>query len=194
MEQIIARSIVDAVPGPGRGHNIERPGSLSSVALTVAQREVVSAYSPSVIAGLLRVIDFALIFIAGLTLYFGYDLPVEESRWPYYLCTVGIAATTIVFFQVVDIYQVHQLRKGFLQITRLLLSWCLAFILFGGASYVARLLSAWLEIWLAAFFCVGMTALVFKRLLLRALVRKWAKDGRLDRRTIIVGATKMGRD
>jgi hypothetical protein len=121
---------------PDRGHNIERPGSLSSVALNVAERKVVAAYSPSVIAGLLRVIDFALIFIAGLTLYFRYDLPVEESRWPYYLYTVGIAATTIIFFQVVDIYQVHQLRKGFLQIRRLLLSWCLAFILSG-----ARLMS-----------------------------------------------------
>ena len=192
MEPIIARSIVDAAPTYGRGHKIEHRRPLSSVALAVAERKVVSAYSPIVIAGVVRVIDFALISIGGLTFYFGYSLPVEESGWPYFLFTFGIAATTVVFFQIVDIYQVHHLQMGFLRITRLVLCWCLVFILFAGASYVARLHSASSQIWFAAFFCAGMAALVSKRLVLGALVRKWAKDGRLDRRTIIVGADENG--
>jgi Undecaprenyl-phosphate glucose phosphotransferase len=192
VEPIIARSIVDAVPIHGSGHKIGRPQSLSSVALIVAEQEVVSAYSPTVIAGVLRVVDFALIAIGGLTLYFGYGLPIEVSGWPYFLLTFGIAVTTVIFFQAVDVYQVHRLQTGFSQITRLVLCWCLVFILFVGASYVARLHNASLEIWFAAFFCSGVAALVIKQLLLRALVRQWAKDGRLDRRTIVVGADENG--
>jgi Undecaprenyl-phosphate glucose phosphotransferase len=189
---IDARSIVDAAPTHVRGHKVEHQRALSSVALAVAERKVNSAYSPVVISGLVRAIDFALISISGLTLYFGYNLPIAESAWPYFLFTFGIAATTVVFFQIVDMYQVHHLRRRFLQITRLALCWCLVFILFAGASYVARLHSASSQIWFAAFFGVGIVALVSKRLVLAALVRRWAKDGRLDRRTIIVGADENG--
>jgi Undecaprenyl-phosphate glucose phosphotransferase len=192
VEPIIARSIVDAVPIRGSGHKIGRSQSLSSVALAVAERKVVSAYSPSVIAGLLRVIDFALISIGGLALYFGYSFRAEESGWLYFLFTFGIATTTVVFFQIVSIYQVYDLQKRFLQITRLVACWCLAFILFAGASYVGKLHSTSWQIWFAAFFCVGMASLVAKRLALLTLVRKWAKEGRLDRRTIIVGADENG--
>ncbi len=42
--------------------------------------------------------------------------------------------------------------------------------------------------WLTAFFVLGLGVLIAERLFLRTLVRNWARQGRLDRRTIIVGS------
>ena len=192
MEPIVARSNVDIASTHDRLRKVERRRPLSSVALAVAERQVSSAYSPVVIAGVVRAIDFALISITGLTLYFGYDLPVAGSAWPYFIFTFGIAITSVVLFQAVDVYQLHHFQMRFAQITRVALCWCLVFVLLAGASYVAGLNGAPSQLWFAAFFGAGMAALVATRLVLHALVRKWAKDGRLDRRTIIVGADENG--
>ena len=57
---------------------------------------------------------------------------------------------------------------------------------------MARLDDASLRIWFAAFFCAGIVALISERFAVRAVLGKWAKEGRLDRRTIIVGADEHG--
>src|SRR6266550_2341067 len=44
----------------------------------------------------------------------------------------------------------------------------------------------------SAFFFLGLAALIAERLFLRAMVRAWARQGRLDRRTIIVGSDHNG--
>src|SRR6185312_2367153 len=48
--------------------------------------------------------------------------------------------------------------------------------------------------WLTVFYFSGLAALVSGRVFLRSLVRGWARQGKLDRRTIIVGADENGED
>ena len=71
-------------------------------------------------------------------------------------------------------------------------SWAFVFLLFIGASFFAKLGGEVSRFWLSAFFCVGLAALIADRILLRAMVRGWARGGRLDRRTIIVGSDHSG--
>ena len=104
----------------------------------------------------------------------------------------SIAVATVAILQALDIYQVEYFQAGFLRISRLLLCWCIVFIPAVGLSHIARLDDASLRIWLAAFFCAGIVALIFERFAVRAVLRKWAKEGRLDRRTLIVGADENG--
>jgi FlaA1/EpsC-like NDP-sugar epimerase len=66
------------------------------------------------------------------------------------------------------------------------------FLLFIGASFFAKLGGEVSRLWLRRFFLVGLAALIGERLFLRALVRGWARDGRLDRRTVIVGSDQNG--
>jgi FlaA1/EpsC-like NDP-sugar epimerase len=68
----------------------------------------------------------------------------------------------------------------------------IAVLLAMGGSHFIGLHDATLQSWFAAFFCTGIVALISERLVLRAVLRKWGKEGRLDRRTIIVGADKNG--
>ena len=76
--------------------------------------------------------------------------------------------------------------------TRMISSWAFAFLLFIGASFIVKLGSEISRLWLTTFFLGGIAALVTGRMFLRSLVRGWARQGRLDRRTIIVGADESG--
>src|SRR5260370_878690 len=76
--------------------------------------------------------------------------------------------------------------------TRMSSSWAFVFLLFIGASVFAKLGSEVWRRWLSAFFFVGLGFLIAGRLFLRSMVRSWARQGRLDRRTIIVGSDQNG--
>ena len=80
MEPISARAIIDAVSTGGNKRKDERRQRLSSAALAVADRKVQAAYSPIVIAGVLRLIDLVLISFIGLASILGMGLPQSEIR------------------------------------------------------------------------------------------------------------------
>ena len=104
----------------------------------------------------------------------------------------GMTATAVVCFQAADIYEVQVFRGQLRQMTRMISSWAFVFLLFIGASFFAKLGGEISRLWLSAFFFVGLAALIAERLFLRAMVRGWARQGRLDRRTIIVGSDQNG--
>jgi Undecaprenyl-phosphate glucose phosphotransferase len=48
------------------------------------------------------------------------------------------------------------------------------------------------RVWLGTYYMVGLTALVLSRRMVFLLVRKWTREGRLNRRTVIVGGGDAG--
>src|ERR1700704_3076441 len=171
---------------------IERRRRLSQAALAVANQKVRRAYSPIVIAGAVRVVDFALVSFVGIALYLGYVVPLSGFHWEYIAAIFGMTATAVLCFQAADIYEVQVFRGQLRQMTRMISSWAFVFLLFIGASFFAKLGGEVSRLWLAAFFFAGLAALMAERLFLRALVRGWAREGRLDRRTIVVGSDQSG--
>jgi Undecaprenyl-phosphate glucose phosphotransferase len=171
---------------------VERRRRLTPAANAVSNRKVGRAYSPIVIAGVVRVIDFAMLSAIGIALYFGYVVPLSGFSWPFLAAILGMAAMAVICFQAADLYQVQLFRGHLRQVTRMITSWAFVFLLFIGASFAVKLGNEISRLWLAAFFFSGLAALVAGRLFLRSLVRGWARHGRLDRRTIIVGADQSG--
>ncbi|MEH2542790.1 MULTISPECIES: undecaprenyl-phosphate glucose phosphotransferase [unclassified Bradyrhizobium] len=195
MEPINARSMLDAAANASADRpQIERRRRLSPAALAVTNQKVGRAYSPIVIAGVVRVIDFAMLSAIGAALYFGYVVPLGGFSWEFLAAIFGVAATAVICFQAADIYQVQLFRGLLRQMTRMISSWAFVFLLFIGASFIVKLGSEISRLWLAAFFVSGLAALVTERVFLRSLVRRWARQGRLDRRTIIVGADQNGEE
>ena len=171
---------------------IERRQRLSPAALAVVNQKVRSAYSPIVIAGLVRLADFILLSFIGIALYLGYMVPLNGFRWEYVAAIFAMMMTAVICFQAADLYDVQMFRGQLRQMTRMISSWIFVFLLFIGVSFLAKLGSEISRLWLSAFFCLGLAALISGRLFLRALVRRWARQGRLDRRTIVVGADESG--
>jgi Undecaprenyl-phosphate glucose phosphotransferase len=174
------------------GHPIERRRRLSKAALAVTNQKVQRAYSPIVITGVVRVVDFVMLSLIGISIYLGYVARLSGFHWQYVWAIFGMTATAVICFQAADIYEVQIFRGQLRQMTRMISSWAFVFLLFIGASFFAKLGNEISRLWLSAFFIVGLCALIAERLFLRALVRGWARQGRLDRRTIIVGSDKNG--
>jgi Undecaprenyl-phosphate glucose phosphotransferase len=166
----------------------ERRLRLSQAALAVANQKVRPAYSPIVIAGVVRVIDFVLLSLVGVVIYLGYVVPRSGLHWEYILAILALGAATVICFQAADIYQVQAFRGQLRQLTRMVSSFAFVFLLFIGASFFAKLGGEISRFWIAAFFLIGLVVLIAERLFLRALILGWARQGRLDRRTVIVGS------
>jgi Undecaprenyl-phosphate glucose phosphotransferase len=193
VESINARSMLDAAATVTGGRPpVERRRRLSSAALAVTNQKVRGAISPIVIAGVVRVIDFVLLTLLGVALYLWYVVPLAGFHWEYVAAIIGMTVSAVVCFQAADIYQVEVFRGQLRQMTRMISSWTFVFLLFIGVSFSLKLGSEVSRLWLSSFFFVGLAVLIAGRLLLRALVRSWARQGRLDRRTIIVGADQNG--
>jgi Undecaprenyl-phosphate glucose phosphotransferase len=103
-----------------------------------------------------------------------------------------MSATAVVCFQAADIYDIQVFRSQLRQMTRMSSSWAFVFLLFICVSFFVKLGDSVSRLWLAAFFLVGLASLIAGRLLLRTMIRRWARDGRLERRTVIIGADMNG--
>lgn len=171
---------------------LERRRRLTPAALAVTNQKVRPAYSPIVIAGVVRLVDFALFSVIGVAIYFAYVVPLNGFNWDYVAAIFGMSAAAVICFQAADIYEVQVFRGQLRQMTRMISSWAFVFLLFIGASFFAKLGGEVSRLWLSSFFFIGLAALIVERLLLRGMVRRWARDGRLDRRTIIVGSDQNG--
>src|ERR1700710_2520195 len=197
MEPINARSMIAAAAATAAVAALERPATerrrrLSPAALAVTNQKVRAAYSPIVIAGAVRVADFVILSLVGLALYFGYVARLSGFNWSYVAAIFAMAAVAVMCFQAADIYEVQVFRGQLKQMTRMISSWAFVFLLLIGASFFAKLGGEVSRLWLSAFFFTGLAALIAERLFLRTLVRGWARQGRLDRRTIIVGSDQTG--
>src|ERR1700704_5776646 len=171
---------------------VERRRRLSLAALAVTNQKVRAAYSPIVIAGAVRVAVFAILSLVGIAIYFGYVARLSGFNWQYIAAILAMAVAAVMCFQAADIYEVQVFRGQLKQMTRMISSWAFVFLLFIGASFFAKLGGEVSRLWLSAFFVVGLAALITERVFLRTLVRNWARQGRLDRRTIVVGSDLSG--
>ena len=197
MEQIDGRTMISAAAAATAAvadgtPRVERRRRLTPAALAVASQKVSKPYSPIVIAGGVRLADFIMLSLIGVALYVGYVARIDGFSWSYILAIVAFAASAVISFQAADIYSVQVFRGHIKQMTRMISSWTFVFLLFIGVSFFAKVGGNVSRVWLSAFYAVGLLALVAQRLTLRSMIRGWARQGRLDRRTVIVGADDNG--
>src|SRR5205814_3629564 len=111
MEPVDARSMITAAataPAVTDGTpRVERRRRLSPAALAVTNQKVHRAYSPIVIAGGVRLADFLLISLIGISLYLSYVVPRSGFYWEYIAAILGMTVAAVVCFQAADIYEVE---------------------------------------------------------------------------------------
>jgi Undecaprenyl-phosphate glucose phosphotransferase len=165
---------------------------LSATALKVAAQPFRQGYSPIVVAGTVRLIEIALVALVGFAVYLAYVVPSEGFAWRYVGAIAGIAVMAMFAFQAADIYQIQAFRGHEKQYMRLASAWSVVFLIAIGVSFFAKAGDQFSRAWLGGFYVLGLCALIGFRRALFLLVRRWTRDGRLDRRTVVVGADKNG--
>ena len=166
--------------------------SLTPEALVVAATPAPAAISPIVLAGFVRMAEFALIVLVGLAAFAVYLSPTEPLFWRYAGAIFAIALLSMFAFQTADIYQVQAFRGHEKQYMRLASAWSVVFLIVIGASFFAKAGDMFSRVWLGSFYVSGLVALMISRKLLFLAVRKWTREGRLTRRTVIVGGGVAG--
>ncbi len=169
-----------------------QPKKLSPAALKVAAQTVTTAYSPIVLAGVVRMIEFALTALVGLAVYLAYVVPLDGFEWHYVSAILGVAVLAMLAFQAADIYQVQAFRGYEKQYFRLASAWSVVFLIAIGVTFFAKVGDQYSRIWLGSFYVAGLLVLIGFRRALFLLVRRWTREGRLDRRTVVVGADDRG--
>jgi len=170
------------------GHGRELPPE----AQMVAAEPIAPAYSPIVLAGVVRMIDAVSIAVIGMAIYFIYVFPSYGFAWYYVGANFGIAVLSVLSFQAADIYDVHAFRSPLRQITRLGVAWTFVFLIAMAIAFFAKFEGMFSRVWLAGSYMVGFVALTGFRMALAGVVRHWTHQGRLDRRAVVVGGGEAG--
>jgi Undecaprenyl-phosphate glucose phosphotransferase len=141
-----------------------------------------------VLAGIVRGVEVVLVATVGIALYLWYVVPVAGFARSYLGVIAGISLLSMLAFQTADIYQVQAFRGHEKQYMRLASAWSVVFLLTIAASFFAKAGDQFSRLWLGSFYVVGLITLLAFRRALFLLVRRWTRQGRLDRRTVVVGA------
>src|SRR5262249_5377740 len=102
---------------------------LSAAARAVAAQPSAPAYSPIVLAGTVRLIEFAFVAATGSALYAAYVVPHDGFSWLYAGAIAAIGLLAMCAFQAADIYQVQAFRGYEKQYFRLMSAWSVVFLL-----------------------------------------------------------------
>ena len=195
MAQFDSRSMIEAAAASsssGGAARLAPPRPLAEAAAEAAAEPVAAAMSPIVLAGAIRMIEFALVAAIGTIIYAAYVVPTEGISlyysWHYFAAILGVAVLSTLAFQVADIYQVQAFRGYEKQYFRLASAWSVVFLIVIGASFFLKAGDQFSRVWLGGFYIAGLLALLAFRRGLFLMVRRWTQEGRLNRRTAIVGA------
>ncbi|MEL6946883.1 MAG: undecaprenyl-phosphate glucose phosphotransferase [Pseudomonadota bacterium] len=170
-------------------------GKRQTIELSERAREVAAqfsdnAISPFVLASFLRLMDFVAISVIGLGVYFAYVVPLDGVRPLYFLTCLLAGVLSVVAFQATDSYQVASLRRHITQLGRVLAAWTAVFAFLALLAFFTRMSEEFSRIWFGTWFLAGAVFLIIARASVATLVRRWSRDGRLERRAVIIGGGK----
>ncbi|MEP0942302.1 MAG: sugar transferase, partial [Rhizobiaceae bacterium] len=185
---VMAQSVSSKADGP------REDVKLSDRAEQVASQFSQNPISPFVLASALRIIEFIAVVSIGFGVYFAYVVPMDGVKTPYLLTCFSGGLLALIALQAADSYQITSLRTNFLQIGRVLGAWAAIFAVFALIAFFVRMSEFYSRIWFGSWFVIGAVFFIVFRATVASLVRRWARDGRLERRAVIVGGGKNAED
>ncbi|MCW5722509.1 MAG: undecaprenyl-phosphate glucose phosphotransferase [Devosia sp.] len=162
--------------------------TLSAAAEEIIARPVERTYSSTVISGAAQAVEATLLMLLGYGIQLAYVPPGQESF--YLMVVAGAALLSNIGFNVLRTHRIPAYRKVMGQIGRVLAVWIGVMAVLTAVIFFFKAGDMVSRVWLLAWFISGTVLLVAYRLLLRGLVQRWTEQGRLKRRTVIVGGGK----
>ena len=161
------------------------PAELSAEARAIIAMPIESSYSAAVIVGIAQLIEALLLATLGFAIFASY-LPANQSS--IYLPTIALATLYAnILFNAARTHRIASYRTVAQQTGRTLAAWSVVFITLMSLVFLLKGSDLVSRVWLVSWYVSGAIVLVVFLLSLRALVAQWTRDGRLKRRTVIVG-------
>ena len=115
------------------------PAMRTELAEAIANLPIRGSYSPIVLAGVVRLAEFALICLTGVIVYAIYLYPLHGIEPAYLAAVPAVAAVTVGVFQAFDIYHVGAFRTMVQQGFKIIGGWILVFLMFFAIQFFFKL-------------------------------------------------------
>ncbi len=161
---------------------------LAPEAEAIIAAPVERSLSGAVVVGIAQAVEAAMLAILGYGIYGSY---VEPDEHAYYIPVILAACLLAnVLFNAGRTHRITAYRSGLFQLSRVLIGWTLVMTVLAVSIFLFKASDVFSRVWLVSWYVGGAALLVGYRLGLRALVMAWTREGRLRRRTVIVGGGK----
>jgi Undecaprenyl-phosphate glucose phosphotransferase len=182
------RFSADAVRKSERGEAASKsPVKLNEIALQVASQYRRDTMSPVMVSGALRLVEFILLFASGFLLFAFHVGVGAHLAWQYPAVIFSAALLMVILLEVNDLYQIQALLRPLQNLGRILLLWSATFALLAIAGFLLKSSGYFSRFLFATWFVSGLVLIVGLRMVLARMIRRWARNGRMERRAIIVG-------
>jgi Undecaprenyl-phosphate glucose phosphotransferase len=166
------------------------PGGLNPIAQQVANQFRADSMSPIMVSGVLRLVEFGLLALSGLGIYAAYVGYGGPLNWEYPAVICFGAFLMVVLLEMGDAYQVTALRNPLSQAGRIVVSWTGVFATLALMAFFLKISQEFSRFWFAAWFSSGTLLILALRLPMSSVIRRWGRNGRMERRAVIVGGGK----
>ena len=164
-----------------------RSAHLTALAESMGGLERRAPYSPIVLAGIARVTELTLLCAIGLFIHRLYVQPRVGYETSYFIAIPVLSLVAVAVFQACGGYTVAAFRTPIAQGMKITAVWTLATMAALAAVFFMRAEDSLSRVWLMGWFLVGLGALLAGRFVLALVTRAMIRNGRLERRTVIVG-------
>jgi Undecaprenyl-phosphate glucose phosphotransferase len=173
-----------------RSETSDETTALNAFAARAAMQYQNDFITPRLLAGVWRVIEFALLMGLGLLVFFLYVGSSSHLWLSYLILSVLGAAAGVVAIGILDGYDLAVLKGSLAQFWRVAVAWAGTLSLLTAALFFLFNDGAYSRIWLGTWLVASPATLFVGRFVLRAKIRRWARNGRMERRAVVVGGGK----
>ncbi|RST87334.1 undecaprenyl-phosphate glucose phosphotransferase [Aquibium carbonis] len=169
----------------------ERGGSaeLGAFAKRVAAQYRMDTMSPVMVSGKVRILEFLLLSLSGV-LALGLHFDRIGLDWSYVWTSLGGALLAVILLEFTDAYQMATLRNTLSHARKIAVVWSGVFALMALGAFFMKTSHDFSRLWFATWYAMGIVSLFGLRLVMSRLIRRWARNGVMERRAVIVGGGK----
>lgn len=185
------------VSGADIGHGTaDRGGSnpssdkISTLAKQVARQLGDESYSPALVTGMARIFEVCLLGLIGFIVYMAYVQPDGGLEFTYVTTCAASAVFAGLLFQISDAYQVPALRSVLRTMPRLIICWTITFAIMALAAFFLKVGDQFSRVWFGTWYLSGLVFLLVGRNFIAYAIRRWARNGTMERRAVIIGGGK----
>jgi len=149
--------------------------------------------STEIVRGLIQLIDPAIAALCALLAYQGYLGGEHDELTGLYAFAIGMGVLLqVVIFNIAELYRFKSFSHLFMQMRRVALGWTLVFAILIALAFFAKSADQFSRGWLTIWYFTGLGGLMGCRVLLYVMFSRWARQGRVQRRAVIIGAGEDG--
>ena len=170
------------------------PVQLNALAARAALQYTNDFITPRMLAGVLRGIEFVALAALGIGIFFFYVGSTSRLITSYLTISVLAAAAGVFAINFAHGYELSFLKGPVTKYWRIACAWGATLALTTVALFFLYNDASYSRVWLLSWFGSGFAIMAIARAGLRWKIRQWARNGRMERRAVIVGGGKAAEE